>query len=191
MKQTFIISTVSTVVLALATCVTIYLYTSYARPELIYPELLKNDLEKRSNVINLAINSLKNKHAYATNIKMGVENKRNLDEDHEPKAGMVPLENEVEKLFKKVLVENLSSLKTSDTSKKKIEPIVLIDMPPIYALVYPNDLKPNHDQLIYPEDVQVYEFDWMSKADLNLHSGCAKRILNHCRDYLPKEKIEL
>ena len=46
-KQTFIISMASTVALVLASCVTIYLYTGYARPEAVDPELLKSDFEKR------------------------------------------------------------------------------------------------------------------------------------------------
>lgn len=338
-KKKVVISTASTVVFVLVTCLTVYLYGSYARPETVHPEILEKDLEKRSNGITLAINSIKSK--FPSNLNTEGGNKSKPADDLEPEGSKVPTENEVKKLFNKVLAEKASTPAASAASTK-IQPIAPIEMPeivikppsepiiqncfrksrqiyqgqvglslaadeffsavyriqnlfgisglvghfyviksklgwkeepfsfetirvnfsdkdkfkeffegkqieelltndgyseifinrkygemekfkaattpeqttpstitvnpykwlylstkfplsnePIYALVYPKDLKPNHYQIAYPDDVRVYEFDWMRKADLNLHSGCPKRILNHCRDYLPEENIDL
>lgn len=63
--------------------------------------------------------------------------------------------------------------------------------PAIHALIFPQDETENQEGILYPSDVRVFELDWIKTADLSLHSGCVKRIQNHCRDYFGKGEISL
>lgn len=72
-----------------------------------------------------------------------------------------------------------------------LKPLMFDPTPVIHALIFPEDEVENQDGIVYPSDVRVYEIDWMKTADVSLHSGCIKRIENHCRVYFGKDAIPL
>ena len=122
-QQTLIISTVSTVVLILATSVSIYFYMSYARPETVDPKRFENDLNSRSEKLNEALASLMKKYIPYRELEkidtkvVQQEMTKGLDVDIKVK------ENEVKKVFKDVLAKKEDVPATENKVEESIEPI--------------------------------------------------------------------
>lgn len=67
------------------------------------------------------------------------------------------------------------------------------DLKPIVVLLYRKSTNnaENEPQIIYTEDVDLFDESRMEKADKALFTGSTKRILNHCKEYLPSETIKI
>ena len=74
----------------------------------------------------------------------------------------------------------LATLLANDVEMKISKPLIIL----IYRTEPSHDVRP----IIYPMDVELISREWIQTSDPTLHIGDARRILNHCRDFLPNEK---